>query len=629
MSGRVAFEDAETVLSPVGVQVPPGEEALSVDLPQAISIRKGQCCEQDSFAALFAHKKCGHAATYADTDDECYECIITAEPVELSRRRLDRRRRAAQRILVNKHPLTTDERLSYVRSKRDAWAAITVDDLDDAERLGEEHRDKSLLKAWRRGKWFPVAACCIVPRFDGMSLEQRVSGKVDRNGVFRCGSAWTCPSCCQRISVPRQQQIRDVQDAARSDGFVTAMFTFTMPHDKATSLDTGMNRMKDALRRFHSDGTGRARKAELGYVGHVTSTEVTLALDEELHDNGWHAHAHGMFVFEIEGEMTLAQDKVWALDVKIALFDVWRRSALAAGSSREPSFVRGFDVRVAWSSTDYIVKLPEQAKKKEEAGKKRWGIEAELTKSYMKEGRKKSRTPFELLDSDRPRDHELFLEYAVATYGRSQIEWSRGKNDLRKRFLGEGYADLSDEDAAIAEPDWDFADDHVKPDCDPVVERADIAAGDCWRAIKYGRNALDLAIASVDGGGALNLEIAMREEGFVLERVTPSWSEEVDVFYTDDMPDKGITSGDPVVEIVRNHVSDNDWKQNFVVRDQELSDFLAFGPLGGWNYRMRQAKRVVFHPKHYWAFYPPKPRTTSPVVNDRNIDATFEHDLPY
>lgn len=625
MSARVGFEDAERVLAAMVLDVPKEHGSLSVDLPQADRYRKEECCEKDSFAVV-SSKPCVHADTYADSPGDCYQCRLDVPVAELSRRRIDRRRRAAQRLLYKRSPLTVAERLDVVRAKRSEWASMTPDELNEAT-VGPD-RDKSLAKVWRRGRGYPVTMCCIVPLADGLSLEQHVGGKVDRNGVFRCGSVWTCPSCCQRISVPRQQQIQAVQDAARAEGFVTAMFTFTMPHDKVTSLETGLNRIKDALRRFHADGTGRERKRELGYLGHVVSTEVTVALDEELHDNGWHAHAHGMFVFKVEGELALQQDKVWALDVRIALFDVWKRAAVAAGSPRPPSFERGFDVRIAWSSTDYIVKLPEQARKKEEAGKKHWGIGAELTKSYMKEKRKKSRTPFELLDCDQLRDQELFREYAAATYGRSQLEWSRGKNDLRKRFLGDDYSDLTDEEAAAAEPEYELADERPALEADPIIERADVSRGDCWRAVKYGRNALDRAIANVDGGGAISLEVALREKGFTIHHVSTAWTEEVDCFHEADKPELGITAGDKVVELVRDRPN-TDWRDSVVVHGDELLEFFANGPIDGWEYRMRQAKRFVSHPKRYEVRFPERVTPARTVAAVATPDMITEADCPF
>lgn len=552
MSARVDFIRDEFVLAQVARPI---GEPLSVDLPKGDLVVKEQCCSLVSDADLStAHadlvakakkasekakakprikwttgpngekvgtwQPCGHPASFADFGDQCYHCVLENPPEEkeLSRRRIDRRQRAAQRVLVGHAPLYT----------------------------AHDTNNDGQLDAPRRGKWFPVSACRIVPLDAGMSLEQWSNGKVDRHGVFHCGSVWTCPSCSQRIAVPRAIEIRDVQIAIREGGGVTFMVTWTIPHDRVTPLAVSMDRLKKAFRFFRQDKTLWKRLIEeCGYAGHVTSTEVTLALKMDpndpltFFDNGWHCHAHSMmaFVFDGAADMSRAQDAAFAQMLKDKMFVSWSNAVMKAGAPRQPSYEHGFDVRVAWSATTYAQKMepvcatdaPSKELPTETTAKRRWGIEAELTKSYMKEGRKRSRTPFELLDSDDPRDHDLFREYARATFGRSQIEWSRGRFDLRKRFPRHDpntgklipIDDRSDEEIAAADVKWDFADERkVKGGAgDHVVEQVFIARDDCWRARKLGRNALARSIADVDGGGCDSLELALRQNGFVVERV--------------------------------------------------------------------------------------------------------------
>lgn len=510
-----------------------GAEALSVDLPKGDLIVKEQCCSQvsaaDLSAALEIHEKqgrkakekrrakakpkpkngfwpCGHPETFADFNDRCYTCSLDEpepEQKELSRRRIDRRQRAAQRLLVGCAPLFTPM---------------------------DSDNDHQITKRRRRGRWFPVSACGIVPLDVGMSLEQWSSGKVDRHGVFRCGSVWTCPSCSQRVAVTRSAEIRDVQIAIDEAGGITVMITWTIPHDRETPLAVSMDRLKVAFRLFRQDKTMWDRLIkDCGYLGHVTSTEITLALKLDpldpltYFDNGWHCHAHSMMAFRFDGAkaMTVIEEAGFSVMLKRIMFASWARAVLKAGAPRAPSFEHGFDVRPAWSATTYIQKMEEIRPKDGPAKKSRWGIEAELTKTYMKEGRKKSRTPFELLDSDDPRDHELYREYARASFGRSQIEWSRGQWDLRRQFLP-GRAEITDEQAAAAPPQWEFADERIGLD-DHVVEQVFIARDDCWRARKLGRNAMARSIADVDGGGCDSLELAMRQNGFVIDRVEPAY----------------------------------------------------------------------------------------------------------
>ena len=556
MSARVGFEDAETVLAAMVMDPCQPQGSLSVDLPKGGDLYvKEQCCSHDSATDLSAAvvtpvifgnaelcrareqrleqgKKarakrkasalpkpsmvlvdgklveqwpCGHATSFADFSGQCYHCVLESPPPpekELSRRRIDRRQRAAQRYLVGCAPLYTPH-----------------DTNNDAQ-----------LDAPRRGKWYPVTACRIVPLDVGMSLEQWSSGKVDRHGVFHCGSVWTCPSCSQRVAVSRSSEIREVQIKIDEAGGITVMITWTIPHDRETPLAVSMDRLKAAFRKFRQDKTVWKRLIkDCGYLGHVTSTEITLALKMDpldpltFFDNGWHCHAHTMMGFRFDGAkaMTMLEEAAFSIKLKDIMFASWSRAVLKAGAPRPPSEQHGFDVRPAWSATTYIQKMEEIRPKDAAPTKPRWGIEAELTKSYMKEGRKKSRTPFELLDSDDPRDRELYRDYARATFGRSQIEWSRGKWSLRKQFLGDAV-ELSDEQAASADPKWEFADERTSGD-DHVVEQVFIARDDCWRARKAGRNAMARAIADVDGGGCDSLEQALRENGFVVERVEPAY----------------------------------------------------------------------------------------------------------
>lgn len=448
------------------------------------ALKQAQFLSVDSLKEQCCQKPCGHVPSWDDEDGVCRECVSDAsEPVEFSRTRTERRRSVSGRILRGKSPV-------------------------------EAHHDQ------KRGKWFPVSACGIVPWGPGMSLEQRLSGKIDRLGIFRCGSIWTCPACAQRIAVARSAQVRAVIENAREMGFRVSMTTYTMPHDKCVPLATSIARVRDAMRRFAADGSARRSLAELGYVGHVATLEITLALDEDKHDNGWHVHVHDIRVYEGAGEDTTAkQDAAWAAEVKRRLFDPWSRAAVAAGSPRPPSFRHGLDVRVVWNATDYTVKLPEHAKAKDDAGKKRWGAENEITKTYIKERSEqaKSRAPFQLLDSDKPRDAELFVEYAKATFGRSQLEWSRGKRDLRILFL-KAVDQRSDEELALADPDWEFADEveESEPHADFVLEHIDIAAADAWRARRYGQGSLDRACALTEACDVLSLADALQLEGWTI-----------------------------------------------------------------------------------------------------------------
>lgn len=641
MSAPVGFLDADA-LPAVGLNTNNPKGSLSVDLPPGGDLSaKEQCCHNVRYTDLnnpceHGCHACGHELLpFVDErrgwhislskgkskgkvqfdEGYCYQCSRDAPVAELSRHRINRRGRRAKALLVGTSPV------EYHTDPSDPKVKVRVD--------GKVSKNK--------GKWYSVTACGIVPLIGSMTLAQRLSGRIDRMGVFRCGSVWTCTSCAQRISVPRANQIREVYDLSRAAGKRAFMLTGTIPHDKSTGVRLGLKRCKAAIRSFLADSTLRHRMGEMGYLGHVIVTEITYPRKDAKYDNGAHVHWHGMFVFDqIDGKehTTTGEDMIRATAIKMQLFRFWVQAAMKAGAPRAPSYEHGFDVSVAWSST-YLTKTHEKVKGGDSAEpssdtpkpKPAWGIEAELTRSHLKENSKKGRTPFELLDSEDEGDVALFREYASATFGLSQVEWSRGKNDIRKMFLGENYRDVSDVIAALEDPEYVLADEAPKLLPDPVIEECDIQADDCWRARKYGRNALDRAIAAVDGGGAMSLEHALREEKFIVDHVTRPWTEEgVLLFHTKDQPDRGIKAGDPVVELVRDRIvldaegndTDDvygDWKESVVVRDvkcaktgeiqsTEFTDYMTDGVgIDGWRYRLRQATTIVNHPKRYEVRY--------------------------
>lgn len=379
-----------------------------------------------------------------------------------------------------------------------------------------------------RGRWYPVSACGTVPSAGGMTLEARANGRVDRIGIMRCGSVWTCPECAQRVAVRRGQEIAQVIDAARDAGCRTEMVTFTQPHDLTLSAEECMRRLKDALREFASGGVISRLLAKLGFIGQVKSIEVTRGWT-----SGWHFHAHAIFVFEPTGTSTTAnEDLAASIELKKKLYPIWKSACHKAGSGT-PNFRYGLDVRAVWSGTDYIQKMPEQAVAKAEAGKQRWGADAELSKAYLKEGRKSSRTVWEILDTAETNaaDAELFAEYARATWGRSQIEWSKGKRDLRKIFLSDAE-EIDDERLVYEDPDWVFSDEVGElPDVGEdnlVVERVTIASSDAWRARAHNFGSLDRACSAVENGEALSIVDVLRAEGWVIEKQADmGWGREV------------------------------------------------------------------------------------------------------
>ena len=179
---------------------------------------KGQCCQTDE-----SNGSIDFAEALGWTPEA---------PKELSRQRLRRRRMIAAKVLRGKSPRVTSESGPIAAREQ------------------------------KRGRWYPVSACGTVPHQGGMSFEVRGSGRVDALGIMRCGSVWTCPECAQRVATHRAIEISTVIDRARAAGHRVEMVTFTLPHSLDLTADECMGRLKEALRRFSSDGSGAARAEE-------------------------------------------------------------------------------------------------------------------------------------------------------------------------------------------------------------------------------------------------------------------------------------------------------------------------------------------------------------------------------
>jgi len=241
-------------------------------------------------------------------------------------------------------------------------------------------------------------------------------------GLATCGSVWACPVCAAKVSERRREELKRGVDKWRSMGGIVWMVTLTFSHQVHDSLPVLQRQLAAALRRFQSGKYYGALKAEFGFWGHVRALEVTHGA------NGWHPHVH-MLVF-LEGADTNARRE----ELRERLFHLWRLACKRSGLG-EPSEKHGVRVDGHNRAGEYVAK---------------WGLESELTKQVVKEGRGASRSPMGILadwlDGGDLEDAALFEQYACAMKGARQLVWSRGLREL----LGLG-AELSDEELAAAD----------------------------------------------------------------------------------------------------------------------------------------------------------------------------------
>jgi hypothetical protein len=194
---------------------------------------------------------------------------------------------------------------------------------------------------------------------------------------------------------------------------------------------------------------------EYKVFGTITVSEVTYGV------HGWHPHVHAIWFF----------DAVEVNDAQLSeeLFKLWENAAKRFGFG--DLSLEGFGIKDADFVSAYLTKYGR-------APQSRWHVEQELSKWYLKRGKKGSYTPFDLLEAalvnlyfqtgysaavssspggaletlgSKPNllkeSGKLFSEFAKAFKGRHQIQWSRG---LKKYF---GLVEVKDEEAVMEEGD--------------------------------------------------------------------------------------------------------------------------------------------------------------------------------
>jgi hypothetical protein len=310
---------------------------------------------------------------------------------------------------------------------------------------------------------------CTRSKIDNQTQPEVWHSKQSDRAAFHkvqlCGSVWTCPTCSRKINLGRQKQIQRCYDlfqqSKKSD---VMMMTFTVPHGWSDKTATTLAMLKDADRGHMQKSWGyrtlvgysrtvkgvKVRVASpLAYVGRVSATEITYG------KHGAHPHLHQLWFFD----RRLTAKEVEQL--RADLYREWASACVAAGLPRPQEFTPplragnrgkalGVDVRRALSAAEYMAKSGN--------AERTWGPEKEMASAHVKTS-KKGRSPFQLLfDAANGDDKagELFRDFAAATLGRHQLEFS---HSLRRRLEELGVDDLDASDEELARQ---LAEDSVK-----------------------------------------------------------------------------------------------------------------------------------------------------------------------
>jgi hypothetical protein len=241
--------------------------------------------------------------------------------------------------------------------------------------------------------------------------------------LVTCGCVWTCPVCASKISERRKQELA-AGLKTRPDLF-TAMDTLTVQHSRADTLRDLRFRFENSLKLLRSGKEWKLLKDKYGFVGDIFSTEITWTKE-----NGWHLHKHGL---------VLSSNPVDPVERKVEIFRLYERALKKYGLYAD--FEHGLNVSIPKNEINELYPV-------------KWGLEEELTKSNVKKAHK-GYSPYQLLDllALGPGLDEdfyglsynlagaLFREYAAATKGVHQLQYSKG---LRK-ILDMGPVKTDDE----------------------------------------------------------------------------------------------------------------------------------------------------------------------------------------
>ena len=260
---------------------------------------------------------------------------------------------------------------------------------------------------------YPVRKCGQVPIKRKHVTVDMASGKARWSGFAECSSIWACPVCSAKIRNGRAIETAQGTGKWIMNGNSAYMVTLTFPHDAGMDLKELLDMVSNTFRYVLADQKWRKVKQAHHIIGQIRALEITHG------DNGFHPHLH-VLVFQ-EGPMTGKElddlDKYWD--------GTWRKM-IAAQGVRMPSDEHGVKVEPVYSAEEaglYIAKTQDGH-----------SIGMELLRGDLKDGRKDSKTPFEMLAEYAITGDEKWLKlwhvYEQATKRKQAITWSKGLHQM-------------------------------------------------------------------------------------------------------------------------------------------------------------------------------------------------------
>lgn len=248
-------------------------------------------------------------------------------------------------------------------------------------------------------------------------------------GTMKCGCAWICPVCSQYIAERRRVELGQALLESR-DKYIAVMITYTAQHHANMHLKPVMDKMQRAFRYVKTGRAWQEIKDEFALVGSVRAIEVTYGA------SGWHPHFHELMFVDIDHirdfyvldtpEGVLSGIPEYAEGLETVMASRW-----IGGLQRENMTAsEEIGLRVSTTTKDaaeYIAKYGKLPLETDFAGSAN-----EVSCGMTKTARNGNLSVWELLYQANTdlKSAVLFQEYAAATKGRSQLQWSRGLKSL-------------------------------------------------------------------------------------------------------------------------------------------------------------------------------------------------------
>ena len=246
-----------------------------------------------------------------------------------------------------------------------------------------------------------------VDKNDGVGVTfNKFRNKANYTNVMRCANAWGCPVCASKITEKRKVEVKKAMDSHQLNGGGCYMLTLTIPHYMGDNLKLLLSGLSVAMKHFFN-GTRKSKAiwADMGKIGHIRALEVTYG------SNGWHPHFHVMI---------FTKEPLKSGYNLTPLIELWQNACRLA-KLPIPSFEHGLDWKKG-NYSEYVTK---------------WGMESEITKGHVKQGRLGSLTAWDMLrasmfqlDPKAEKMGKLFQEFAISFKKQRQLVWSRGLKDL-------------------------------------------------------------------------------------------------------------------------------------------------------------------------------------------------------